>query len=152
MIGYTGFVRALYHCYTDGSCKKSSGEPGGWGVFIRCPDGRSFESSGGEIGTTPLKMELSAIVAALELLPGQSRAVIYSDSHSALDHCSKHWKTGCPQSLPLLKLIDLVIREKALEVEWKWIRGHNGNEGNERADALAAAGARNARKKLDDGK
>ena len=101
-------------------------------------------------------MELTAIYEALKALPVQAKAVVFSDSQSALNHCSTQipiwkksdWRNCRDENIALLKTIDELIQEKSLVLEWRWIRGHNGNPGNERADALAAQGAREAIKKI----
>ena len=146
----------IYFCYTDGSCKKVKDSPGGWGVFIKCPDGTEVERYSGAIKTTTSTMELTAIFHALSALPEGAHAVIFSDSQSALDYCSKSipiwekngWKSVTAENPELLKSISTQLREKKPTIEWKWIRGHNGNQGNERADELAAKGAREAKAKL----
>ncbi len=152
-------MKPRFLCYTDGSCKKSEGTPGGWGLFVKRPDGDVIEKSGWALETTTLAMELTAVAEALDCLPEGASATVYSDSKAALDCCERQlpiwrrngWK-NCEESVaPLIRRIDSMLSQKALKVEWTWIRGHNGNPGNEAADRLAAEGARRAKKELEEG-
>jgi len=145
-----------YFCYTDGACKKSKDSPGGWGIHIKCPNGEFIDQSGSAVKTTVSAMELTAISQALEHLPASASAVIFSDSKSALNFCSvqlplwrrHNWLTCKDPNIELLRNIDRLILEKSLKIEWTWLRSHNGNTGNERADELAAEGARAAKQLL----
>ncbi|OFZ01400.1 MAG: hypothetical protein A2070_13910 [Bdellovibrionales bacterium GWC1_52_8] len=149
-------MRSQYLCYTDGACKKSKDTPGGWGIHIKVPNGEIIDQYGGAIKTSVSAMELTAIAEALEQLPERASAVIFSDSKSALDYCSVQiliWRrnqwVGCKDpNIKLLQEIDRLLTDKVLKIEWTWIRSHNGNPGNERADELAATGAREALKKV----
>lgn len=146
-----------YFCYTDGACKKGEKPFGGWGLFIKCPEGTDVERHGGAPKTSSSVMEMTAIAEALEWLPSDSRAVIFSDSKSALDYCERwigiwkksDWRNAELEVAAISKRIDSSLTSKKLSIDWKWIRSHNGNPGNERADALAALGMREAQSTLE---
>ena len=139
--------------YTDGAC---SGNPGigGWGVLLRV---KSIETElfGGEPATTNNRMELRAVIEALQTLGQPVEARIYTDSQyvqkgiSIWIHSWKRrgWKT---MSNEPVKNEDLWRRLDALTVghtlEWHWVRGHSGHADNERVDALARAGLEQARR------
>lgn len=139
-----------YLCYTDGSCKAAEGAPGGWGFYIKPPSGEPIEGSGGALGTLAKVVEYRAVAEALAALPHGVSAVVFSDNQSLVETLSKKleaWRqSGFAKVDPLIvesvRRIDAAIVEKVLVVRWQWVRGHNGNVGNERADALAAQAAR----------
>ena len=130
--------------FTDGACSGNPG-PGGWGAVLRYR-GAEKELSGGVARTTNNRMELMAAIAALEALKRPSRARLHTDSTYLKDGITewihawraRGWKTANKKPV---KNLDLWRRlEAALaphEVEWRWIKGHAGHPGNERADALA---------------
>ncbi len=132
--------------FTDGACSGNPG-PGGWGAILRYK-GREREISGGESETTNNRMELMAAIAALEALKRTSRARLHTDSTYLKDGITKWihawkrrgWKTADKKPV---KNQDLWQRlESALsdhEVEWVWVKGHDGHAENERADELARA-------------
>ena len=131
--------------YTDGACSGNPG-PGGWGAILRY-NGREKEISGGEEQTTNNRMELSAVIAALECLKEPCTVELYSDSRYVIDALSKGWaeswrKKGWIKSdkKPALNA-DLWERLLALtqrhEMRCHWVRGHADNEYNNRCDALA---------------
>mgnify|MGYP002520915633 FL=1 len=131
--------------YTDGACSGNPG-PGGWGAILRY-NGREKEISGGEGQTTNNRMELSAVIAALECLKEPCTVELYSDSRYVIDALSKGWaeswrKKGWIKSdkKPALNA-DLWERLLALtqrhEMRCHWVRGHADNEYNNRCDALA---------------
>jgi ribonuclease HI len=134
--------------YTDGACKGNPG-PGGWGAWLSI-DGHEKELWGGETLTTNNRMELTAVIQALSALERSSRVVIHTDSEyvrqgiTAWIHNWKKrgWKTAQGKAV---KNIDLWQRLDALaathKIEWLWVKGHAGDPGNERADALANRGA-----------
>ena len=137
--------------YSDGACRGNPG-PGGWGAILRLRSGaRSAEKElwGGEGDTTNNRMELTAVIRALESLKRASRVRLYTDSQYVQKGISewirawkrKGWKTA--QRKPV-KNIDLWQRLDELnamhEVEWKWVKGHAGHPENERADELANRG------------
>jgi ribonuclease HI len=138
--------------YTDGACKGNPG-PGGWGAWLSSGGGHEKELWGGEALTTNNRMELTAVIEALTALKRPSRVALHTDSQyvrqgiTAWIHNWKKrgWKTA--DNKPV-KNIDLWQRLDALaqshQVQWFWVKGHAGDPGNERADALANRGAANS--------
>ncbi len=149
-------MSAEYFCYADGSCKSGEGAPGGWGYFIKPPSGAPIEGHGQAVRTQAKIMEYTAVARALEALPAGARATVFSDNQALIENCAKrlaNWRTSGfahvdPEILPAVREIDGFISSKALRLTWTWVRGHNGNAGNRRADELAALGAREAKAAL----
>ena len=133
--------------YTDGACSGNPG-PGGWGAVLRY-NGREKEISGGEAQTTNNRMELTAVIAALECLKEPCTVELYSDSKYVIDALSKGWavswrKKGWVKSdkKPALNvdLWDRLLKlTEAHEMRYHWVKGHADNEYNNRCDALAVA-------------
>jgi len=133
--------------FTDGACRGNPG-PGGWGVLLRF-NGHERELHGGEAKTTNNRMELMAAIRGLEALSRPCRVDLTTDSQYVrkgmtewIDNWKrKGWRTASKKPV---KNADLWRRLDALceqhEVQWHWVRGHDGHPGNERADALANAG------------
>lgn len=130
--------------YTDGACSGNPG-PGGWGALLRSGS-HEKELSGGEASTTNNRMELMAVIEALNALKKPVRAVVYTDSQYVQKGISewihgwkrKGWKTagGDPvKNVDLWQALDAAARVH--EVEWRWVKGHAGHPENERADRLA---------------
>ncbi len=148
--------RGEWLCYTDGSCKAGDGAPGGWGFTIKPPSGPSIEAYGMATGTLAKVMEYRAVAEALAALPEEANAVVFSDNQSLVESLSKKlegWQASNfanvdPLVVESARRIAGAITEKQLVVTWQWVRAHNGNAGNERADALAAQGARGAKEQL----
>lgn len=139
--------------YTDGACSGNPG-PGGWGVLLRIDDVET-ELCGGQPATTNNRMELLAVIEALQSLAHPVQARVYTDSQyvqkgiSEWIHSWKRrgWKTAGNEPV---KNADLWRRLDALAaghtIEWHWVRGHNGHTENERVDALARAGLEQSRR------
>jgi ribonuclease HI len=145
-----------YLVYTDGSCKAGDGGPGGWGFSIRAPAGDPIESYGKATGTLAKVMEYRAVAEALDALPEGANAVVFSDNQSLVENLSKNlatWRARDfakvdPLVVESVRRVDGAIVQKSLSVRFQWLRGHNGNAGNARADELAAQGAREAKADL----
>ena len=138
--------RREYLCYTDGSAKAGDGAPGGWGFHIQRPStssGGPIEGSGKAIGTLAKIMEHHAVAAALEALPDGARATENLTTWAARDFANVD-----PLIAPLARRIAVAIATKHLTITWQWIRSHNGNAGNERADFLATRATREAKADL----
>ncbi|MEQ1667573.1 MAG: ribonuclease HI [Sulfuriferula sp.] len=133
--------------YTDGACKGNPGV-GGWGALLESGE-HVKEIYGGEALTTNNRMELMAVIEALQSLKQRSYVAVYADSQYVLKGINewlvnwkkRNWRTS--DNKPV-KNVDLWQRLDTLasqhEVEWIWVRGHTGHAGNERADALANKG------------
>jgi ribonuclease HI len=135
--------------YTDGACLGNPG-PGGWAAILAAGEHRR-ELSGGEAATTNNRMELKAAIAALGALKRPADVVLYTDSLYVLKGMTEWvarwqkngWRTGARKPVENQALWqDLLAAAKPHRIRWEWVRGHSGNAGNERADALANAAAR----------
>jgi len=133
--------------WTDGACKGNPG-PGGWGALLR--QGRhEKELHGGVAGTTNNRMELTAVIEALKALKRPCEVVVHTDSQYVqkgmrewLPNWKRRgWRTADKKPVRNADLWQELDALVALhEVEWRWVRGHAGDPGNERADALANQG------------
>ena len=137
------------HAFTDGACSGNPG-PGGWGVVLRW-NGHEKELYGGEAQTTNNRMELMAAISALESLTRHSEVVITTDSTYVLKGITewlpswkrRNWQTASKQpvkNVDLWQQLDALVSGAGHRIQWHWVRGHTGHEGNERADALANRG------------
>ena len=133
--------------FTDGACRGNPG-PGGWGVILNYLD-NSKEMFGAEKYTTNNRMELMAAIQALEALTCSCVVQLNSDSSYVLKGITdwmpnwkkRDWKTAARTPVKnedLWRRLDLAISQH--KIEWKWVKGHSGNAGNDRADALANLG------------
>ena len=138
---------ARVRIYTDGACKGNPG-PGGWGALLQF-DGREKELCGGEPATTNNRMELTAVIRALEALRRRCDVDLYTDSQYVQKGISewvaswkrRGWKTADKKPV---KNVDLWLELDRLagghDIRWHWVRGHAGHAENERADQLANKG------------
>jgi len=133
--------------YTDGACKGNPGA-GGWGALLEC-GGKTKELFGGEAHTTNNRMELMAVIRALEALREPCRVRLHTDSQYVqlgirdwIHQWKKRgWRTADKKPVKneeLWRRLD-TAREQH-DVEWLWVKGHAGDPGNERADELANRG------------
>lgn len=135
--------------YTDGACKGNPG-PGGWGVLLRAGTSEK-ELFGGEASTTNNRMELRAVIEALSALKRPCDVKLHVDSQYVLKGMTewlqgwkaKGWRTAGKQpvkNVDLWQELDALVNGAGHRIEWHWVRGHNGDPGNERADELANQG------------
>ncbi len=145
-------MRPQVTIYTDGACKGNPG-PGGWGAVLMS-GGHEKDLYGYEPDTTNNRMELMAVISALEALKKPCDVLLYADSQYVLKGIkewihgwkSRGWKTADKKPV---KNDDLWMRLDTAcqphKIKWQWVKGHAGNELNERADALANKGIEEAR-------
>lgn len=135
--------------YTDGACKGNPG-PGGWGVVLKSGT-LEKELFGGELATTNNRMEMTAVIEALAALKKPCEVTLYLDSEyvrKGITEWVKGWKargwiTSTKQpvkNVDLWQKLDALVCGSGHKIDWRWVRGHAGNPGNERADALANKG------------
>jgi ribonuclease HI len=134
--------------YTDGACKGNPG-PGGWGAWLRSGM-HERELFGGEPETTNNRMELTAVIEALRALKRPCEVALYTDSQYVRQGISEWirswkrngWLTSAKKPVANADLWRALDEESARHtIHWEWVKGHSGDVGNERADALANAGA-----------
>jgi ribonuclease HI len=142
----------IIYIYSDGACKGNPGV-GGWGALL-VAGGHRKEIFGGERDTTNNRMEMTAVIRALESLKRPSTVEVHTDSQYVQKGISewmsgwkrRNWHTADGKPV---KNQDLWLQLDALSqlhtIEWKWVRGHAGHPENERADALANQGVLQAR-------
>ena len=133
--------------FTDGACKGNPG-PGGWGAWLKTGE-HEKEICGGEPNTTNNRMELMAVIEALGTLTRPCDVIVHTDSQYVQKGISewihgwkkRGWKTAAKEPVKNADLWQALDAAQALhKVEWRWVRGHNGHAGNERADQLANRG------------
>ena len=133
--------------YTDGACKGNPG-PGGWGVLLRS-GAVEKELCGGELGTTNNRMELMAVIEALSALKRPCAVTLYLDSEYVRKGITewiggwkrRGWKTADNKPVKnddLWRTLEAMAAQH--DVDWRWVKGHSGDPGNERADGLANRG------------
>ncbi|MGQ0709449.1 MAG: ribonuclease HI [Rhodoferax sp.] len=141
--------------FTDGACKGNPG-PGGWGVLLRSANGAEKELFGGEPDTTNNRMEMMAVIQALSALRRPCTVDLHVDSQYVLKGVTewlkgwkaKGWITASKQPVKnadLWRQLDTLVHGRGHTVRWHWVKGHAGDPGNERADALANRGVARAR-------
>ncbi len=138
--------KPLIEAWTDGGCKPNPG-PGGWAAILRW-QGHEKALSGAEPETTNNRMELTAAIAALEAPKRPARVIIHTDSEYLRNGVTRWlegwvkrgWRNAAKDPVANRDLWERLIAAAARhEVEWRWVRGHAGDEMNERADRLATA-------------
>ena len=123
--------------YTDGACKGNPGL-GGWAAIVR--DGDIYqELSGSDQNTTNNRMEILAAIKGLAACPQNAEILIHSDSLYLVNTMTKGWKRNA--NTDLWSELDVLVSDR--NVTWQWVKGHDGNPGNERADQLASYRAEN---------
>ncbi len=137
--------------YTDGACKGNPGR-GGWGAWLQA-DGHEKELFGGALLTTNNRMELTAVIESLASLKRTCEVVVYTDSEYVRKGITewihnwklRGWKTADKKPVKNADLWQRLDAHQSLHrVDWRWVKGHSGDPGNERADALANRGAHSA--------
>ena len=139
----------IINIYTDGACKGNPG-PGGWGALLKSADAQK-EIYGGELGSTNNSMEMMAVIEALSTLKRPCKVVLHVDSQYVLKGMTewlpgwkaRGWKTAAKapvKNVDLWQRLDALVNSGSHQIEWRWVRGHNGDPGNERADQLANLG------------
>jgi ribonuclease HI len=130
--------------YTDGACRGNPG-PGGWAALLIC-GGERKEVSGSEAATTNNRMELSAAIFGLRALKRRCAVTLFTDSKYVMDGMTKWlpnwkergWRTAAREPVKnqdLWQELDAAVA--AQDIEWQWVKGHSGQEGNEYVDQLA---------------
>jgi len=140
-------LKTKLEIYTDGACRGNPG-PGGWGVLLVAGKHRKT-MHGGDADTTNNRMELTAVIEALNALQGKRAVRLYTDSKYVLDGINgwidgwkaRGWKTAAKKPVKNQDLWQALDQARARhDIDWQWVKGHAGNPGNERADALANQG------------
>ena len=135
--------------YTDGACKGNPG-PGGWGVLLKS-GALEKELFGGERETTNNRMEMMAVIEALKAIKRPCNITMHIDSQYVLKGITewikgwkaRGWKTASKEPVKnadLWKEMDALVQSGGHTIDWRWVKGHAGDPGNERADGLANKG------------
>ncbi|MEO6955874.1 MAG: ribonuclease HI [Antricoccus sp.] len=143
--------------YTDGACKGNPG-PGGWGAWLKSGTTEK-DLFGGELNTTNNRMELTAVIEGLAALKRPCEVTLYLDSQYVRQGITewirgwkaKGWMTAAKQPVKnadLWKRLDTLVEEAGHTIEWRWVKGHSGDPGNERADLLANQGVEQVQARL----
>ena len=137
----------IVEAWTDGACRGNPG-PGGWGVLLRF-NGHEKRLHGGERETTNNRMELMAVIMALESLKRDCKVRVSSDSQYVLKGINewmanwkkRGWKTAAKKPVKNVDLWQRLDRaQQQHDIEWEWVKGHSGHPENEIADQLANQG------------
>jgi ribonuclease HI len=140
--------------FTDGACKGNPGV-GGWGALMVAGEAQK-ELFGGELNTTNNRMELTAVIESLKALKRPCEVTLHTDSQYVQKGISewihgwkaRGWKTSTKEPVKNADLWQALDAAQAVHtVDWRWVRGHNGHPGNERADQLANLGVESVRRK-----
>ncbi len=140
-------TESTINIFTDGGCRGNPG-PGGWGALLQT-DNAEKEIWGGEPETTNNRMELTAVIRALEALKRRVPVQIHTDSqyvHKGINLWIQNWKRNGwrtadkkpVKNADLWQRLDILSKEHT--ITWNWVKGHAGHPGNERADQLANRG------------
>ena len=140
--------------YTDGACKGNPG-PGGWGAWLKSGD-KARELFGGEPQTTNNRMELRAVIEAMSALKRPCQVILYLDSEYVRKGMTewiagwkaRGWRTASRQpvkNVDLWRQLDALVGQSGHSIDWRWVKGHSGDPGNEHADMLANRGVEQAR-------
>jgi len=133
--------------YTDGACRGNPG-PGGWGAWLKFGD-HERELWGGTVDTTNNRMELTAVIEGLTALKRTCDVVLYTDSEYVRKGMiewlegwkARGWKTAARKPVKnadLWRQLDQLA--SGMTIDWRWVKGHSGDPGNDRADELANRG------------
>lgn len=142
----TESAKILVEIFSDGACSGNPG-PGGWGALLRC-EGREKELSGYEPETTNNRMELLGAIAGLEALTRPCQVVLTTDSQYVKKGMTEWiggwvkngWKNSQKKPVANRDLWERLLElTKPHQIQWNWVRGHDGHAENERCDALARA-------------
>ena len=139
--------------YTDGACKGNPG-PGGWGAVLTSGNTEK-ELFGGELGTTNNRMEIMAVIEALAALKQPCKVTLYLDSEYVRKGITewihgwkaRGWRTAAKapvKNVDLWQRLDALVSSGGHTIDWRWVKGHAGDPGNERADGLANRGVERA--------
>ena len=143
----TKTAELIVNVFTDGACRGNPG-PGGWGALLIA--GRHRRTlHGGEPETTNNRMELTVAIKALNALQGPRKVILHTDSKYVMDGINewlpnwknRGWKTAAKKPVKnkdLWQELDAAVGRH--EIDWRWVKGHDGNPGNETADELANLG------------
>ena len=140
---------SVVEIYTDGACRGNPG-PGGWAATLQVGE-HLRELFGGEAQTTNNRMELTAVIEGLQALKRPCEVDLYLDSQYVRQGITewlpgwkaKGWRTASKQPVKNVELwqqLDTLVATGGHTIDWRWVRGHNGDPGNERADELANRG------------
>jgi len=139
--------------YTDGACRGNPG-PGGWGALLMMGS-LEKELFGGELGTTNNRMEMTAVIEALAALKRPCGVTLYLDSEYVRKGITewihgwkaRGWRTAARapvKNVDLWQRLDALVTSSGHNIDWRWVKGHAGDPGNERADGLANKGVERA--------